>query len=134
MVLSTDMSFHKRITNTIELNILDKPFNIDYKVFLLSVIVHAADISNPTRPNAVTVQWAQVYGEEIMQLGEKRLKIGLPIAPSPARDTFSLPKNQIGFINFIIQPFFLLLSRVFDISDAISNIEENLQYWKSNNI
>ena len=58
--------------------------------------------------------------------------MGLPISPNCDRNTTKEPESQIGFINFVVKPAFMLLA---DIIPEVGNnvvpvIESNLAYWE----
>lgn len=68
------------------------------------MLIKVADVSNPARPLSYCVEWARRIAEEyFMQTDEEKTK-ALPIVmPMFDRATCSIPKSQIGFIEYIIQ-------------------------------
>lgn len=68
------------------------------------MLIKVADVSNPARPMICCIEWSRRIAEEyFMQTDEEKTK-NLPIVmPMFDRGTCSIPKSQIGFIEYIIQ-------------------------------
>jgi hypothetical protein len=108
-VLSTDMSFHSKhisfMKKIIEINKKSKN-KIDsskYNQEFLNLLIHSADISNPTKPFKVYLKWAKLVLEEFFEQGDKEKALGLPITND--RKTVKLNASQIGFIVYVEEPF-----------------------------
>jgi hypothetical protein len=69
-------------------------------------ILHAADLSNPCRGFDQARRWAGCVLAEFFVQGDRERLLGLPVSPMCSRDTTLMPASQIGFINFIILPYF----------------------------
>eukprot|EP00971_Amphidinium_carterae_P117944 2336573-Amphidinium_carterae.1 len=75
------------------------------KKLILKVLLHAADLSNPTKPWKIAAAWAnRVLDEYFLQGDEEKLR-GLPVGMLNDRTKVNKPSSQIGFIEFIIAPF-----------------------------
>ncbi|VEL33298.1 unnamed protein product [Protopolystoma xenopodis] len=46
--------------------------------------------------------------------GDREREMGLQISPLCDRNTVMVPKSQLGFIDFIVEPSFNLLGEMFD--------------------
>lgn len=67
------------------------------------MMIKCADVSNPTRPLKLCVEWARRITEEYFQQTDEEKSKGLPVLmPMFDRTTCSVPKAQIGFVDFII--------------------------------
>lgn len=100
------------------------------RMFSIEMFVHAADISNPAKKTQPSMKWSYLVTEEFFALGDLEREMGLPVNPMNDRDSVSIPNSQIGFIEFIVFPMFLNLSKVFpNLSQAGSNMIANTQAW-----
>ncbi|GMR56066.1 hypothetical protein PMAYCL1PPCAC_26261, partial [Pristionchus mayeri] len=125
IVLATDMSTHFVQIKTMK-NMLSLPegfvssvrrewsrfpapsfakpdFSID-KNKALCLIVHACDISHPSKPWALHERWTEGVLEEFFRQGDLEASMGLPYSPLCDRHTVHVAESQIGFIDFIVEP------------------------------
>merc|ERR1719203_812717 len=98
----------------------------------LPFLLHLADISNPTRPKDVSVEWAEGAYNELFLQGDRELAEGLPVSPLCDRNTTSRPESQVRFMKSMIKPAFKLLARCFPQveSNVLMHLEENVDYWE----
>ncbi|XP_042805257.1 calcium/calmodulin-dependent 3',5'-cyclic nucleotide phosphodiesterase 1A isoform X5 [Panthera tigris] len=108
MVLSTDMSGHFQQIKNIR-NSLQQPEGID-KAKTMSLILHAADISHPAKSWQLHHRWTMALMEEFFLQGDKEAELGLPFSPLCDRKSTMVAQSQIGFIDFIVEPTFSLLT------------------------
>ncbi|XP_069839163.1 dual specificity calcium/calmodulin-dependent 3',5'-cyclic nucleotide phosphodiesterase 1A [Dendropsophus ebraccatus] len=108
MVLSTDMSGHFQQIKTMR-NTLQQPEGID-KSKAMSLILHAADISHPAKTWDMHQRWTDLLMEEFFRQGDKEVELGLPFSPLCDRKSTLVAQSQIGFIDFIVEPTFTLLT------------------------
>lgn len=73
-------------------------------VLMLQVCLHTADISNPAKPLVIAKQWTQRVVEEFFQQGDRERELGLPVTNFFDREHPNTPKQQVGFIDFIVRP------------------------------
>lgn len=112
MVLATDMSYHftqlKTIKNMISLNeVIDKPK-------ALSLLLHCADISHPSKHWPLHEKWTNLLVEEFFAQGDKEKELGLPFSPLCDRNNTPIAQSQIGFINFIVEPSLNVMGDMID--------------------
>ncbi|XP_077435309.1 dual specificity calcium/calmodulin-dependent 3',5'-cyclic nucleotide phosphodiesterase 1A-like isoform X1 [Vanacampus margaritifer] len=107
MVMSTDMSCHFQQIKTMR-NILAQPLSVD-KVKVLSLMLHAADISHPAKTWPLHYRWTHSLMEEFFRQGDKEVELGLPFSPLCDRKATMIAQSQIGFIDFIVEPTFSVL-------------------------
>ncbi|XP_069826358.1 dual specificity calcium/calmodulin-dependent 3',5'-cyclic nucleotide phosphodiesterase 1B isoform X4 [Dendropsophus ebraccatus] len=110
MVLATDMSCHFQQVKTMKSG-LQTMENID-KAKALSLLLHAADISHPTKQWKVHARWTKALMEEFFRQGDKEAEMGLPFSPLCDRKSTLVAQSQIGFIEFIVDPTFSVLTDV----------------------
>ena len=146
-VLGTDMTFHGKTLQTFSLRLktfgIEKGNNIDklfkdldsgglynLRVEFLSLIIHTADISNPSKPLEIYLNWANRCVSEFFNQGDLERKRGLPVSFNCDRNTVSLPKSQLGFINFIVEPHFKMFTEYFpQLEFTTQNITINKEYF-----
>uniref|UniRef100_A0A0N4Z9G5 Phosphodiesterase n=1 Tax=Parastrongyloides trichosuri TaxID=131310 RepID=A0A0N4Z9G5_PARTI len=102
IVLATDMSTHFVQIKTMK-NMLSLPEGID-KTKALCLIVHACDISHPSKPWDLHYRWTEGVLEEFFRQGDLEASMGLPYSPLCDRHTVHVADSQIGFIDFIVDP------------------------------
>ena len=73
---------------------------------LCTHLLHAADLSNPCRPFGLARRWAERVLEEFFAQGDRERAEGLPVSPLCARDGTLMAASQIGFIGFVVLPYF----------------------------
>ena len=119
-VLQTDMAFHGDLTGKFldlaEANKGKPVKDWDDPVVALEFILHVADISNPARPNNRFLKWAEMLSEEFFVQGEKEADLGMPVTPFCNRATANIFKNQLGFIDVVVNSSFEALSLVIEPS------------------
>jgi hypothetical protein len=123
-VLSTDMVNHSKhiafMKKIIEKN-KNKKDMIKVSQNYMDLIIHASDISNPTKPYNIYTKWAKLVLEEFFQQGDKEKALGLPC--SNDRKTVKLNLSQISFIEYIVEPFITSYVMVFP---KLKFLQENI--------
>ena len=101
------------------------------RYFLLELILHAADLSNPIRPFHIGKKWASKICEEFFAQGDLEESKGWDKSPMMDRKTTIINPMQMNFIDFVVSPFMAVmyeaLPRVF--SSSIDNLVENHKKW-----
>ena len=111
---------------------LDPINSYNLKVEFLSFIIHAADISNPTKPLNIYKEWAQRCVDEFFNQGDLEKKLGLPISFNCDRNTVNLAQSQLGFMDVIVSPLFNVLNEYFpQLSFTHENLKNNHDYYKN---
>ena len=100
---------------------------------LLNFLLHASDISNPAKPQATSVYWANRALSEFFAQGDEEIKMKLPVSPLCDRTTVKTPESQIGFGKFVIAPAFELLGDIIPQvqEEVLPIIDNNIEYWMS---
>ena len=115
-ILCTDMAKHAQIQSEmkaiVELGESDRKLDQDNKPNILKAIVHATDIGNPTRKFDIAMPWAKCIVKEFFDQGDRERQMGLEISMLCDRNTVNFAKSQIGFISFVIQPYFSIMSKL----------------------
>ncbi|XP_042301684.1 calcium/calmodulin-dependent 3',5'-cyclic nucleotide phosphodiesterase 1A isoform X2 [Sceloporus undulatus] len=108
MVLATDMSGHFQQIKSMR-HSLQQTEGID-KARAMSLILHAADISHPSKAWELHFRWTKALMEEFFRQGDKEAQLGLPFSPLCDRNSTMIAQSQIGFIDFIVKPTFAVLT------------------------
>lgn len=101
------------------------------KVLLLQMIVHCADISNPTRPWLKCKEWAVRITEENLRQSEKAKELNVAVAPSFDRQSVNLAKSQRFFLQKFVMPCFRTFGNVVPsfAKMTLKLAEINYQKW-----
>jgi hypothetical protein len=147
-VLATDMINHSKHLNSLKAKMesyeisngknLEKMIspenfskNYDNQQTILSNILHAADISNPSKPEKIYDHWIKKLFNEFYKQGDLERKNNLPISILCDRTTTNIEKAQLGFINYIVLPFWETLYNVTpNIETYLKNIKSNLKRFE----
>jgi hypothetical protein len=147
-VLATDMTQHNKLFQFLKLKIktfgikngenfdkifegLDPIISYNLKQEFLNIIIHSADVSNPTKPLNIYTQWAKRCVDEFFKQGDMEKKLGLTVSFNCDRETVLLSQSQVGFIDVIVFPLFTALVECFEnLSFTIDNLTKNEEYYK----
>ena len=73
---------------------------------VFSLIIKAADISNPARSLPVYEKWIDGVMTEFFVQGDAEAAAGLPFSMNCDRASVVVSKSQVGFITFLVAPLF----------------------------
>jgi len=142
IVLGTDMAKHNQHQKSLMSWVANKPTAetpageqafLQDKLELLEVLAHAADISNPCLPHHMMLFWAERVLSEFWLQGDEESRLNLEFSPMCERAVgeSSVPKQQIGFLNFVIAPFFQPLAELLpEVQEAVDHMTENRAFWQ----
>jgi len=99
---------------------------------ILIFLLHSADISNPTKPQTLSVRWADNALTEFFAQGDKEKELSLPVSPLCDKETTKTADSQIGFLQFVVRPMYLLLGDIVPRvkEEVLPIVDENLKYWQ----
>ncbi|XP_071053558.1 high affinity cAMP-specific and IBMX-insensitive 3',5'-cyclic phosphodiesterase 8 isoform X3 [Onthophagus taurus] len=102
-----------------------------HMVLIRRMMIKCADVSNPTRPFSLCVEWARRITEEYFQQTDEEKSKGLPILmPMFDRYTCSIPKAQIGFVDYIINDMMEAWNAYIDYPELVTYMRQNYIKWK----
>lgn len=134
LILATDMSQHFTVMGQVKSKIAangDVPVKREDIPLYTKLAIKCADVSNPAKPRETYLRWADRVMEEFFRQGDMERSIGMPVSPFMDRQTTSIPKCQIGFIEFIVLPLYQACAFFLEeMSTPIANLESNLKYFK----
>lgn len=120
-VLSTDMFYHSKHVEFMKDIIAKKNIKQEDNQQFMNLLIHSADVSNPTKPFGIYLKWAKLVFEEFCQQGDKEKALGLVCTCD--RNTVKLNANQIGFIDYVVEGF---VSSFVQIFPSLKFLHDNL--------
>ncbi|OQR94683.1 cAMP-specific 3',5'-cyclic phosphodiesterase [Achlya hypogyna] len=135
MVLSTDLSMHLQLVGSLKAMILsDEKHDIaNDPLVIMKVVVKCADIGHSAKGVRLHGLWSSMIIEEFFLQGDAERDAATDISPFMDRWAENSAKNQIGFFEFIVLPFFDTVSKVV-FPDAFRPIQcatkRNYALWK----
>lgn len=102
----------------------------------MNLLIHSADVSNPTKPFGIYLKWAKLVFEEFCQQGDKEKALGLVCTCD--RNTVKLNANQIGFIDYVVEGFVSSFVQIFPSlkflhDNLVANREKFVNYKEDDN-
>uniref|UniRef100_A0A7N6AUR2 Phosphodiesterase n=1 Tax=Anabas testudineus TaxID=64144 RepID=A0A7N6AUR2_ANATE len=134
MVLATEMTKHFEHVNKF-VNSINKPLAAleenGNRILVKRMLIKCADISNPCRPQELCIEWAGRISEEYFAQTDEEKRQGLPVVmPVFDRNTCSIPKSQISFIDYFITDMFDAWDAFADLPNLMQHLDNNFKYWK----
>ncbi|NWR73767.1 PDE8B phosphodiesterase, partial [Centropus unirufus] len=153
MVLATEMTKHFEHVNKF-VNSINKPMaseetnshsegsdcectaNIknfpDNQTLIKRMMIKCADVANPCRPLELCIEWAGRISEEYFAQTDEEKRQGLPVVmPVFDRNTCSIPKSQISFIDYFITDMFDAWDAFAHLPVLMQHLANNHKYWKT---
>ena len=99
---------------------------------ILTFLLHSADISNPSKPKKLAVKWANKALAEFFAQGDKEKELSLPISPLCDKETTKTADSQIGFLQFVVRPMYIMLADIVPgvKEEVLPIVDKNLKYWQ----
>ncbi|XP_069794187.1 high affinity cAMP-specific and IBMX-insensitive 3',5'-cyclic phosphodiesterase 8B [Narcine bancroftii] len=154
MVLATEMTKHFEHVNKF-VNSINKPLTsleetslksessdgecpssiksaMENRLLIKRMLIKCADIANPCRSINLCIEWAGRISEEYFAQTDEEKSQGLPVVmPVFDRNTCSIPKSQISFIDYFINDMFDAWDAFANLPNLIHHLAENYKYWKA---
>ncbi|XP_075581913.1 high affinity cAMP-specific and IBMX-insensitive 3',5'-cyclic phosphodiesterase 8B isoform X9 [Pelecanus crispus] len=153
MVLATEMTKHFEHVNKF-VNSINKPMaseetsshsegsdcectgNIknfsDNQTLIKRMMIKCADVANPCRPLELCIEWAGRISEEYFAQTDEEKRQGLPVVmPVFDRNTCSIPKSQISFIDYFITDMFDAWDAFAHLPVLMQHLANNYKHWKT---
>uniref|UniRef100_A0A3P9M9M3 Phosphodiesterase n=2 Tax=Oryzias latipes TaxID=8090 RepID=A0A3P9M9M3_ORYLA len=102
------------------------------RLLIKRMLIKCADVANPCRPLELCIEWAGRISEEYFAQTDEEKRLGLPVVmPVFDRNTCSVPKSQISFIDYFITDMFDALDAFAGLPVLMEHLSENYKYWKT---
>uniref|UniRef100_A0A3P9HAH7 Phosphodiesterase n=1 Tax=Oryzias latipes TaxID=8090 RepID=A0A3P9HAH7_ORYLA len=142
MVLATDMSKHMSLLANLKTMVETKKVtssgvllldNYTDRMQVLRNMVHCADLSNPTKPLDLYRQWTDRIMDEFFHQGDRERERGMEISPMCDKNTASVERTQVGFIDYIVHPLWETWADLVhpDAQDILDTLEDNRNWYQS---
>uniref|UniRef100_A0A674B5T1 Phosphodiesterase n=2 Tax=Salmo trutta TaxID=8032 RepID=A0A674B5T1_SALTR len=148
MVLATEMTRHFEHVNKFA-NSINKPMaaiedegsdsegpasirnSPENRLLIKRMMIKCADVANPCRPLELCIEWAGRISEEYFSQTDEEKREALPVVmPVFDRNTCSIPKSQISFIDYFITDMFDAWDAFANLPGLMEHLSENYKYWK----
>ncbi|XP_028017744.2 high affinity cAMP-specific and IBMX-insensitive 3',5'-cyclic phosphodiesterase 8A isoform X5 [Balaenoptera acutorostrata] len=111
--------------------IVTMPRTPDNRCLIKRMLIKCADVSNPCRPLEQCIEWAARISEEYFSQTDEEKRQDLPVVmPVFDRNTCSIPKSQISFIDYFITDMFAAWDAFVDLPELMQHLDNNFKYWK----
>ncbi|XP_072113966.1 high affinity cAMP-specific and IBMX-insensitive 3',5'-cyclic phosphodiesterase 8B isoform X4 [Mobula birostris] len=105
---------------------------MENRLLIKRMLIKCADVANPCRSMNLCIEWAGRISEEYFAQTDEEKSQGLPVVmPVFDRNTCSIPKSQISFIDYFINDMFDAWDAFANLPNLIHHLTENYKYWKS---
>lgn len=112
----------------LDMTALSQPENV---ILVKRMMIKCADVSNASRPQKFAFEWARRIAEEyFLQTDEEKAKELPVVMPMFDRATCSIPRSQIGFIDYIIRDMMEAWAAFIDMPELVNHSLSNLTRWK----
>jgi hypothetical protein len=102
----------------------------DNRLLINKFFLHAADISNPTKPFGLCREWALRVMDEFFSQGDRERELGIPIQPLNDRSKVNIAQSQLGFIEFVVSPLEMCKIRIFPVfRNHVHFLINNMVQW-----
>ncbi|XP_032069259.1 high affinity cAMP-specific and IBMX-insensitive 3',5'-cyclic phosphodiesterase 8B isoform X4 [Thamnophis elegans] len=103
----------------------------DNQTLIKRMMIKCADVANPCRPLELCIEWAGRISEEYFAQTDEEKKQGLPVVmPVFDRNTCSIPKSQISFIDYFIMDMFDAWDAFAYLPGLMQHLANNYKHWK----
>ncbi|XP_021078891.1 high affinity cAMP-specific and IBMX-insensitive 3',5'-cyclic phosphodiesterase 8B isoform X5 [Mesocricetus auratus] len=148
MVLATEMTKHFEHVNKF-VNSINKPLAAESEgsdcecnpagknfpenqTLIKRMMIKCADVANPCRPLDLCIEWAGRISEEYFAQTDEEKRQGLPVVmPVFDRNTCSIPKSQISFIDYFITDMFDAWDAFAHLPALMQHLADNYKHWKT---
>uniref|UniRef100_A0A2K6FT55 3',5'-cyclic-AMP phosphodiesterase n=1 Tax=Propithecus coquereli TaxID=379532 RepID=A0A2K6FT55_PROCO len=101
------------------------------RTLIKRMLIKCADVSNPCRPLESCIEWAARISEEYFSQTDEEKQQDLPVVmPVFDRNSCSIPRSQISFIDYFITDMFDAWDAFVDLPDLMQHLDNNFKYWQ----
>lgn len=101
------------------------------RLVVLKTILHACDISNPTRSWRASKRWSDRLLREFFAQGDLEKRLELPVSANMDREQTDQNKMSLNFIDFIVAPLYVATAAILPgASEACDMLNSNRRKWE----
>lgn len=105
------------------------------RIFVLDILLHSADVSNPYKPFNICQKWAMLIVEEFCLQGDREREDAMEISPMCDRNNMKICNMQMGFIEFVVNPLIKTFINTFPSCYEMGfNLQNNYTCWGNKRI
>lgn len=135
IVLSTDLSMHLQVVQALKAAAISRETTevIHSPIMIMKAVIKCADLGHSAKVGRLHARWSDYIIEEFFLQGDDEHLLGLDISPFMNRANENSAKNQIGFFEFIVLPFFEVLAEVMfkvEFKTILDQAHQNYRLWK----
>ncbi|XP_020279370.1 high affinity cAMP-specific and IBMX-insensitive 3',5'-cyclic phosphodiesterase 8 isoform X2 [Pseudomyrmex gracilis] len=118
-------------SDSLDMSVILQPDNV---ILVKRMMIKCADVSNPTRPLKCCIEWARRIAQEYFSQTDEEKRLKMPVVmPMFDRLTCSIPKSQIGFVDYIINDMIEAWDVFIDMPEMVGYMRQNYVKWKEYN-
>ncbi|GLE07731.1 hypothetical protein PINS_up018362 [Pythium insidiosum] len=135
MVLSTDLSVHLQLVGSLKTALISQETSdvLHSPIMIMKIVIKCADIGHSSKSTKLHARWSDLIIEEFFLQGDDEQMLGMDISPFMNRNSENSAKNQVGFFEFIILPFFEVVGEVVfrsEFKQILDQAHRNYKQWK----
>ena len=97
---------------------------------ILDLVIHACDLSTPTRDFDCLREWTYLLFEEFFKQGDVEKDHGMPASFLCDRDTVQVAREQPGFVKFVVLPIWNVFTSILPGMEPTQiRAQENIVNW-----
>lgn len=133
-IMSTDMANHGVVLQSfVSCMAVFNKANLAHRQHVLNMLLHSADVGNPTLKFELAKKWSVCIIEEFTGQVNKETQLGLPVTEFMriSGDILKIRNNQTGFIDVLVLPLFKAIDlHMPELKGYTRTAEENREIWK----
>ena len=132
IILATDLAGHYAFSGRLKsLKSASSMSIFDEHLTFMQTIVKLSDISHSSKTRSVHLQWTEAIVEEFFLQGDREKANDMAISAFMDRSTPNTSKNQIGFFEYIVLPFYeIVVGHLEKLSPIHKAVLENFDFWQ----
>ena len=131
-VLATDLAGHYDDISELKSDLKNERVGAE---MLLKTCMKCCDLANGAKPFEMHEDWSARITKEFHRQGDLEREAGLPVVALFDRELEAdLPKNQVGFLKYLVEPLFAAAKDLFEddlVTEIMGAIEANEGMWLS---
>ncbi|KAF4130919.1 3'5'-cyclic nucleotide phosphodiesterase [Phytophthora infestans] len=135
MVLSTDLTVHLQLVGSLKTALISQEdAEVEHSpMLLMKIVIKCADLGHSSKALKLHARWSDLIIEEFFLQGDDEYTLGMDISPFMNRNSENSARNQVGFFEFIVLPFFEVVAEaVFrpEFKTILDQAHQNYKLWK----
>ncbi|KAL3665653.1 hypothetical protein V7S43_009088 [Phytophthora oleae] len=135
MVLSTDLTVHLQLVGSLKTALISQEdAEVEHSpMLLMKIVIKCADVGHSSKALKLHARWSDLIIEEFFLQGDDEHTLGMDISPFMNRNSENSARNQVGFFEFIVLPFFEVVAEaVFrpEFKTILDQAHQNYKLWK----